>query len=62
MLDPKTLLPGQEQSEEFYASANKKTYVQYDYRAENGKLFSCIKSTLEKCQAARDEWLLKNKD
>ena len=32
--------------------------VQYDYRHTNGRLFSCVRPTLEKCRAARDAWVL----
>ncbi len=56
MLNPNNLAPGQEQYESFRSSITKKTCIQYDYRNEAGKLFSCVKSTLEKCRAARDEW------
>ena len=35
----------------------KRTLVQYDYRSENGELFSCVKPTLDECRAARDKWL-----
>jgi hypothetical protein len=37
-----------------------KTLVQYDYRHTNGKLFSCVKSSLENCKIARDLWLKEN--
>jgi len=30
--------------------------VQYDYRADDGELFSCIAKTLEMARARRDEW------
>lgn len=52
---------GQEQYEFFTRSVGRKEkeYCQYDYRHTNGKLFSCVKPTLELCQAARDEWLVK---
>ena len=35
--------------------------VQYDYRHTNGRLFSCVKRTLEMCRVARDEWISKQK-
>lgn len=38
---------------------NVKMY-QYDFRAENGKLFSTVASTLAECRRKRDEWLSKN--
>nr|WP_092364122.1 DUF3873 family protein [Enterocloster lavalensis] len=30
--------------------------MQYDYRAEDGELFSCVRQSLEECRAARDRW------
>jgi hypothetical protein len=33
---------------------------QYDYRHTDGKLFSCVAPTLEKCREKRDEWLNNN--
>lgn len=33
--------------------------VQYDYRTKDGKLFSCVGSSLESCRAKRDLWLKK---
>ena len=30
---------------------------QYDYRASNGVLFSCVRPTLEACRTAKDAWL-----
>ena len=55
-LNPRTLKPGCEQHEA-YTGPNNKRYVQYDYRHVDGELFSCVKPTLEECQAARDKWL-----
>lgn len=46
---------GQEQYEIFTAAGKKR--VQYDYRAPNGKLFSCVGKTLDICRAKRDAWL-----
>lgn len=31
-------------------------YFQYDYRAEDGTLFSCVKPSLELCREARDKF------
>ena len=47
---------GEERSETFTA-ANRKKYVQYDYRDVDGELFSTVKPTLAQCRAARDKWL-----
>ena len=33
------------------------TFYQYDYRHTNGKLFSCVAPSLEKCRTKRDNWL-----
>ena len=49
-----TCLPGEEQYEKF--KKGKKTYIQYDYRTENGELFSCIDLSLENCRTRRDKW------
>jgi hypothetical protein len=38
---------------------NVKMY-QYDFRAENGNLFSTVALTLAECRKKRDEWLNKN--
>jgi hypothetical protein len=57
MLDPKNLDKGQEQHENFTSHINKKSYVQYDYRNTDGKLFSCVRPTLDACRVARDTWL-----
>lgn len=50
-----TTTPGSEQYESF--TMGRKRYVQYDYRTSDGKLFSCVRSTLEKCREACDQWL-----
>jgi hypothetical protein len=36
-----------------------KVYYQYDYRAESGELFSCVKPSLQQCRNARDEYFQK---
>ena len=60
MLDPKNLVPGQEQYERFNSHIRKNPWrYQYDYRHPGGELFSCIKKTLAECRVARDEWLRK---
>jgi hypothetical protein len=60
MLDPKTLSNDLEQYEKLTRSVGRKqrkTYIQYDFRAESGELFSTVKPTLDECRAARDLWL-----
>lgn len=39
----------------------KSRYCQYDYRHTDGRLFSTVASSLEKCREERDNWLLNNK-
>lgn len=54
---------GTEQYEGFelgYGRRSKKL-IQYDYRHTDGELFSCVKTSLEACRAARDLWLSKKK-
>jgi len=48
---------GEEQWEEFYSAILGGTRVQYDYRAPDGKLFSCIARTVEAARERRDAWL-----
>jgi hypothetical protein len=51
---------GQEQWETIkrsYGGRQRKTYVSYDYRHTNGRLFSCVKPTLEACRSERDKWI-----
>jgi hypothetical protein len=59
MLDPKALGNNQEQHEEFTVRSNRKEVkrVQYDYRAANGQLFSCVACDLEAARQRRDKWL-----
>lgn len=55
-----TTQAGQEKFVYFQPAHPKKTYVQYDYRTPEGKLFSCVKQTLNECRASRDQWLESN--
>ena len=43
---------GEERYESFTMMHRK--MCQYDYRTEEGELFSCVKPTLEQCRIARD--------
>lgn len=36
-------------------------FFQYDYRAEDGTLFSCVKPSLELCREARDKYFANKK-
>ena len=58
-----TTLAGQEQYETFYLRQRVKrvSRVMYDYRTEDGELFSVVAPTLEECRHKRDEWLTKKK-
>ena len=49
---------GTEKYERFQSGIGrrKRTLVQYDYRSEDGELFSCVKPTLDECRTARDKW------
>lgn len=49
---------GEERFEYFTGAARpRRRLCQYDYRASNGELFSCVRPTLEDCRNARDAWL-----
>lgn len=58
-----TCPPGGEQFEWFelswrHAKGNLER-VQYDYRAQDGSLFTCIAKTLAEARTRRDTWLQK---
>ena len=48
---------GQEQIEGF--TTRGRPYIQYDYRAENGELFSCVAMSRKEARQRRDKWLQK---
>ena len=56
-----TTQAGQEQYETFYSAhrGRKVSRVMYDYRTQDGDLFSVIAPTLRECRQKRDEWLTK---
>lgn len=56
-----TTTPGEENWIHFNSRADQRRYCQYDYRHTDGKLFSCVKLTLDACRSARDEWLKEKK-
>lgn len=62
MLNPKGLQNGCEQHEGYFIRLNGKRQdmVQYDYRANNGKLFSCVARDLQAARQKRDNWLKEN--
>lgn len=62
MLNPSSILKGQEQYEEFVSCVTKKTLVQYDYRHTDGELFSCVKPTLEACRKEKETWIATKKE
>jgi hypothetical protein len=57
MLVPKNIRPGEEQYEYYKDRVSIKRRCAYDYRDNDGTLFSCIRLTLEDCRRARDAWL-----
>jgi len=61
LLNPQNLWPGQEQYEEYQTAfvrpGRPTERVQYDYRALDGELFSCVRRTYDQCRRARDAWL-----
>ena len=60
-LDPKNIRAGEEQYEKYIPRMDRKkrTRVQYDYRDQDGTLFSCGAWSLEEARRLRDEWLAK---
>lgn len=50
-----TCKPGCEKYEPF--NARGKLYVQYDYRTQQGKTFTCVAPSLEAARLKRDRWL-----
>lgn len=56
-----TTQAGQEQYETFYSAHRGKKIlrVMYDFRTQDGELFSIVASTLRECRQKRDEWLTK---
>lgn len=56
-------LPGQENYTSYRTRIGRKkvTRWQYDYRTEDGELFSCVGVSLDSCRAKRDLWLSQRK-
>lgn len=56
-----TTQAGQEQYETFYSAhrGKKISRVMYDYRTQEGELFSVVAPSLRECRQKRDEWLAK---
>lgn len=59
MNDP-VVSAGEEKYETYSSYIRGTKRVQYDYRALNGKLFTCTGATVEECRAKKDAWLSKN--
>ena len=57
MLNASALNPGQEQFETYQSQAVGRRMIQYDYRHEDGVLFSCVACTLLQARRKRDRWL-----
>ena len=56
MLNPKDIGKNEEQFE-IYIDFRGVPKCQYDYRLEDGKLFSCVRNTLEECREVRDKYI-----
>ncbi len=52
-----TCARGEESFERYFSALANAMRYQYDYRTVDGKLFSCITTTLECARAKRDAWL-----
>jgi len=55
-----TCQAGTEQYEHF--TMNGLELIQYDYRTDSGKLFSCVTGSLYNARARRDNWLNRQKE
>jgi hypothetical protein len=51
--------PGQEQHETVRDNGSRIDYVQYDYRHEDGELFTTVAPNLFTARSRRDQWLKK---
>ena len=49
---------GRESYETFRTTKGER--IQYDYRTQDGDLFSCIAKSLEEARKRRDDWLADN--
>ena len=49
--------PGEEYYEYFYNRSLRKKLIQYDYRTDDGKLFSTVAVNLKTARQKRDKWL-----
>ena len=57
-LNSQSLGNGEEQYEIYNHPVRRgKKLCQYDYRSEDGKLFSCVAANLEVARTKRDAWL-----
>ena len=56
-----TTQKGQEQYEAVYYTHRGEhvEQIMYDYRTEDGELFSVVSNTLKECRQKRDKWLVK---
>lgn len=52
---------GEENYETYCDNILKRPAVQYDYRTPEGRLFSTVAFSLEKCRERRDKWLRNEK-
>lgn len=54
-----TCKKGEEHFEFFKSIINKKRLIQYEYRSNEGELFTCVAPTLEECRRKMHSWALK---
>lgn len=53
-----TCATGEEHYEYFWSAIQRRELCQYDYRTNDGELFSTVMSDLDACRATRDAWLV----
>lgn len=57
-----TCQKGQEQYEEYRSAVTGQKLIQYDFRSQTGKLFSCVAVSIEIARERRDAWLANNQE
>jgi hypothetical protein len=50
---------GEECWEGYYSKTHHANFVQYDYRTQDGRLFTTVTRSLEEARSQRDQWLAK---
>lgn len=59
MLKTDNLENGKEQFKTYHSTFSGKK-IQYDYRAENGALFSCVVDSVAEARELKTDWCLRN--